>query len=155
MKWGLKYLGGAAMASRRAVRRGRWSTSALGQAAVFSGERSRWEGRRPASDGDACRGRRRAAFGLRWSTGDDGLRWSAVGGLRQAAARRPAAIGGRRSVACGGRWAAMACGGRRAASCGGRRPAAVVGLWRSAVGSLWRASDGRGDLRLMEALFGE
>jgi hypothetical protein len=49
----------------------------------------------------------------------------------------------------------MAYGGRRAASCGGRRPAAVVGLWRSAVGSLQRAGDGRGDLRLMEAFFGE
>jgi hypothetical protein len=122
----------------------------------------------------ACGGRRWAAFGLQWSAGDDGLRWSAgdnglrwsaVGGLRQAAPRpamvvaacggRRSACGGRRSAACGGRRAATAYGGQQAASCVGRWPAAIVGLWRSAVGSLRRAGDGRGDMRLMEELFGE
>jgi hypothetical protein len=74
------------MASRRAVHRGRRSTSALGQAAVFSGERPRWEGRRPASDGD-------------------GLRRPVAGGVRPAVVdgrRRPAMVGGRRPAAGGG-----------------------------------------------------
>jgi hypothetical protein len=106
------------MASLRAVRRGRRSTSALGRAAVFSGERPRWEGRRPASDGD---GLRRAAVGGVWPAVVGGRRRPAMVGGRQ----RPAMVGGRRPAAGG----ASACDGRR-------------GLWRAAFGLRWSAVGG-------------